>query len=188
MTHILLQQCENLDLLLDIKYLDPDQYDLNVLSFVSTPELKLEFNQPRQSSLKLVVQDSFKTILKGTLEENQNNIEMFFRQVGSANFRRSEVIFENFFSRSSIHLLNFINIGKIIVDGSSIQRIDNFDARDPTNCFKIADDNSRVRVNCTRQELFYDNIRSQFIICIKCIIIILTSHTQAIGNCLPQFD
>ena len=184
-THILLQECENLDLLLDIKYLDPDQYDLNVLSFVSTPELKLEFNQPRQSSLKLVVQDSFKTILKGTLEENQNNIEMFFRQVGSANFRRSEVIFENFFSRSSIHLLNFINIGKIIVDGSSIQRIDNFDARDPTNCFKIADDNSRVRVNCTRQELFYDNIRS---LIIKCIIIILISHTQAIGNCLPQFD
>ena len=163
-THILLQQCENLDLLLDIKYLDPDQYDLNVLSFVSTPELKLEFNQPRQSSLKLVVQDSFKTILKGTLEENQNNIEMFFRQVGSANFRRSEVIFENFFSRSSIHLLNFINIGNIIVDGSSIQSIDNFDARDPTNCFKIADDNSRVRVNCTRQELFYDNIRSHSIV------------------------
>ena len=186
-THILLQQCENLDLLLDVKYLDPDQYDVNVLSFVSTPELKLEFNQPRQSSLKLVVQDSLKTVLKGTLEENQNNIEMFFRQVGSANFRRSEVIFENFFSRSSIHLLNFINIGQIIVDGSSIQRIDNFDARDPTNCFKIADDNSRVRVNCTKQELFYDNIRSHFTVNVFTLII-LTFHAQAFGNCLPRVD
>ena len=164
-THVLLQDCENLDLLLDITNLDSAHYDLTDLSFHSTPYLKLEFNQPRLSSLNLVVHsvDSFKAILKGTLAENQNKIQMFFRQVGlDTDFRRSEVIFENFFSRSSIHLLNFINIGNIVVDGSSIQTVENFDARDPaTNCFKIADDESRVRVNCTRQELFYDNIRSQ---------------------------
>ena len=169
-SHIVLRQCKKLDLLLDTANLDPAQYDITDLSFESTPYLKLEFNQPRQSSLKLVVQNSIETTLKGTLDENQNDIQMFFRNVGgsSDNYRRSEVIFDNFFSRSSIDLLNFINIGNIIVDTSSIQNIDNFEIRDreiirdPTNCFKIADDNvSRVRVNCTRQELFYNNIRSE---------------------------
>ena len=169
-SHIVLKQCKNLDLLLDITNLDPVQYDITDLSFEYTPYLNLQFDQPRQSSLKLVVQNSIKTTLKGTLEENQNNIQMFFRNVGgsSDNYRRSEVIFDNFFSRSSIDLLNFINIGNIIVDTSSIQNVDNFEIRDreiirdPTNCFKIADDNvSRVRVNCTRQELFYNNIRSE---------------------------
>ena len=171
MSHIVLKQCKNLDLLLDITNLDPIQYDITDLSFEYTPYLKLEFNQPRQSSLKLVVQNSIKTTLKGTLEENQNNIQMFFRNVGGSrdNYRLSEVIFQNFFSRSSIDLLNFINIGNIIVDGSSIQNVDNFEirdreiTRDPTNCYKIADDGlTRVEVNCTRQELFYDNIRSKY--------------------------
>ena len=42
-THILLQNCKNLDLQPDINYLDPEQFELNVLSFMSTPYLKLEF-------------------------------------------------------------------------------------------------------------------------------------------------
>ena len=112
--------------------------------------------------MKLVVEDSLETRLTGRLEEDQNYVEMFFRQVGNRNYWRSEVIFENFFSRSNIHLLNFIKIGNIIVDRSSVQKIENFDARDPTKCFKIAEDDTRVRVNCTRQELFYDNIRYAF--------------------------
>ena len=84
---------------------------------------------------------------------------MYFRQVGVANSENSEVVFQNFFSRSRIHLLNFIDIGKIIVDNSNIQSIDELDVNGYSRkCFQINAEQVRQEVSCTK-DLFYINNR-----------------------------
>ena len=107
-----------------------------------------------QTSLKLVVENSVTTTLTGTFED-YGNVEMYFRQVGIANSENSEVVFQNFFSRSRIHLLNFIDIGKIIVDNSNIQSIDQLDVNGKSRkCFQVTAEQSRQEVSCTK-DLFY---------------------------------
>lgn len=160
-TQILLRDCTKLDVILDLSEFDNNIFQLTDVSFISVPNLSIEFQQALQTSLKLVVENSDTTTLTGTFED-YGNVEMYFRQIGTANPENSEVVFQNFFSRSRIHLLNFIDIGKIVVDNSNIQSIDQLDvnSRYSRKCFQVTAEQIRQEVSCTK-DLFYINNRPE---------------------------
>lgn len=159
-THIVLRDCRKLDVILDLSEFDKNVFQVTDVSFITVPVLSIEFQEAVQTSLKLVVENSVTTTITGTFED-YGNVEMYFRQVGVANSENSEVVFQNFFSRSRIHLLNFIDIGKIIVDNSNIQSIDELDVNGYSRkCFQINAEQVRQEVSCTK-DLFYINNRPE---------------------------
>ena len=83
------------------------------------------YSELAQPKLQLVVENSYTTTLSGTLEE-YGDVIMYFRQV-NAYVENSEVRFKNFVSRTNIQLINFINIGSVIVENTVIQNIDDLD-------------------------------------------------------------
>jgi len=87
---------------------------------------------------------------------------MYFRQV-NANFESSEVVFKNFLSRTNIQLINFINIGNVVVENTVIQRIDDLDFKNTRDCYFVEADNTRQPVTCNKEDLFY-KIRSEQLI------------------------
>ena len=104
--------------------------------------------------MKLVVENSMKTTLSGTLQE-YGTIEMYFRQIDTEYYYNSEVIFKNFYGRGDVHLLNFLDIGSIVVDNSGLQSLDNLDVKNTRNCYYVDQDQARVRTTCTKEDLFY---------------------------------
>ena len=110
------------------------------------------FSKSLQSPFTLVLEDVRTTKLSGSLETNAN-LNMYFRKIRSEFI--SEVKFMNFYSATSVHLLNFQDIDNIIVQDSSFQSIDDLDVKHTSNCYTATSDQDLTRVNCTKQDLFY---------------------------------
>ena len=119
------------------------------------------------------------TTLTGTLQD-YGRVEMFFRQVQSEQDFRSEVVFRDFSALTDIHLLNFLDIGSIVVDGASFRRVDELDVKYTRNCLVTDAEGERVRVKCNKESLFYNNIRY-----IRAVLCIIDVHffTVDIDNC-----
>ena len=111
------------------------------------------YSELAQPKLQLVVENSYTTTLSGTLEE-YGNVIMYFRQV-NAYVENSEVRFKNFVSRTNIQLINFINIGSVIVENTVIQNIDDLDFKNTRDCYFIEADYSKQPVTCNKEDLFY---------------------------------
>ena len=113
------------------------------------------------------------TTLTGTLQD-YGRVEMFFRQVQSEQDFRSEVVFRDFSAVTGIHLLNFLDIGSIVVDGASFRRVDELDVKYTRNCLVTDAEGERVRVKCNKESLFYNNIRLLVLFCVLSLSFIVT--------------
>ena len=114
-----------------------------------------------RDDFKLVVEDSVEAKVSGDLE-SYSDVEMYFRTVLSD--RQSEVIFDNFHSSTNIQLLNFQDINNIIVEDSSFSSIVEFEAVEHsrrTDCLLGSAGQELRRVNCSKQDLFYNSLPAQ---------------------------
>jgi len=70
-SHVILKNCEMIDIVLDLDNLDRNRFQVTDVSFMDVPTLNIMFSELARAKpkLQLVVENSYTTTLSGTLEE-----------------------------------------------------------------------------------------------------------------------
>ena len=160
-THIMIGQCSNIRIILDLYNVNKEVSELTDISFDNIENLSVKFRNLAQPRMRFVFTNIMFNQLSGSISGRNSMLEMFFRQILKEDQDQTSVTFRNLNMESNIRLLNFQDIGHVRVIDSYFSNIDTFDILHSTKCYTSMD--SYTQVTCSKEQLFsasrYDSTR-----------------------------
>jgi len=123
-SHIVLRNCKDLKLELDLDRIYREAAAITDLSFQSVNSLDLKFRDISGRSFNMVFEDITTTDFSGYISNRDLTMRMFFRKPRS---RRSSVTFNNVNFEANFDVLNLQNVAHLIVANSHFRNINNLE-------------------------------------------------------------
>ena len=153
-SHIMLSNCDDVKVILDLNRVDRDASDLTDISFENIENLSVRFEQLNHARI-FVFTNIISNKLSGRMPERSSSVKMYFRQQNPKKKEQTSVAFQNIDIQSNIRLLNIQDIGEVRVVDSNFRNIDTLEIVHPTKCYTSMDTFRDSEVACTKDALFF---------------------------------
>ena len=156
-SHIVLRNCGDIKIKLDLENLRTDAHRITDVSFQRMNSLGLLMQSASERSLTIVIENIQNTEVSGGLNQRDLILKMYFRQLGS----QGSVTFTNLELEPTLSLVNLVNIADFTVTNSYFRRVDQVDFRGGTRCYNTEDTGGfyRTEVDCSKENLFSSEYR-----------------------------
>ena len=156
-SHIVLRNCGDIKIKLDLENLRTDAHRITDVSFQRMNSLGLLMQSASERSLTIVIENIQNTEVSGGLNQRDLVLKMYFRELGS----QGSVTFTNLDLEPTLSLVNLVNIADFTVTNSYFRRVDQVDFRGGTRCYNNEDTGGfyRTEVDCSKENLFSSEYR-----------------------------
>jgi len=155
-SHIVLRNCRDINLELDLINLRRDGARITDLSFQNINTLNIRFSNIVERRLNMIFDNIISTELSGSLQSTDLELRMFFREPKS---RQGSVIFNNINVAATINVLNLQDVAHLTVANSYFRQIRDLEIIQRTvrtKCHNTVDNSFYSRdVDCSKENLFY---------------------------------
>jgi len=155
-SHIVLRNCRDINLELDLINLRRDGARITDLSFQNINTLNIRFSNIVERRLNMIFDNIISTELSGSLQSTDLELRMFFREPKS---RQGSVIFNNINIAATISVLNLQDVAHLTVANSYFRQIRDLEIIQRTvrtKCHNTVDNSFYSRdVDCSKENLFY---------------------------------
>jgi len=160
-SHIVLRNCRDINLELDLINLRRDGARITDLSFQNINTLNIRFSNIVERRLNMIFDNIISTELSGSLQSTDLELRMFFREPKS---RQGSVIFNNINIAATISVLNLQDVAHLTVANSYFRQIRDLEIIQRTvrtKCHNTVDNSFYSRdVDCSKENLFYAEYQS----------------------------
>ena len=161
-SHIVLRDCRDIKMDLDLENLRTDAQRITDVSFQKINSLGLRMRSASERTLTLVFDEIQNTEVSGSINQRDLVLKMFFRNRQPQNLRpQGSVTFTNLELEPTLSLVNLQNLAEFTVTNSYFRRVEQVDFRGVAKCHNTEDTASfyRPEVQCSVENLFSNEYR-----------------------------